>query len=425
MRKIKILTLGDHPFSPSGVGIQTKNMVEGILETGRYSVVSLAGAIKHQNTTPIVTEKWGDDWKIFPVGGDEKNGNIFGTAEIVRSVLRTERPDIVWFMTDPHWFRWLWQIEDEIRAVAPMVYYHVWDNYPAPLFNKTYYDSNDAIVTISKLTSDVVKQVSPDIPEIYIPHAVDDSIYKPLPEEDVMQFRTNSIGEGSENKVVYFWNNRNAKRKQSASVMCWFKEFLDEVGKDNACLIMHTDPEDSAGADLATILHDFDATGGEIMLSTTKYPAEQLAAIYNMADCTINIADAEGFGLSTLESLSCGTPIIANMTGGLQEQVTDGENTFGVAIEPASKAIIGSQLVPYIYEDRVSKEDFINALRKVYNMSKEERKNLGSLGREHVLKNYSFEKYRDSWDKFFTSLHQELGSWDTRKKYKAWEIKAL
>ena len=425
MKKIKLLTLGDHPFSPSGVGIQTKNMVEGLLKTGKYSVISLAGAIKHQNTTPIVTEQWGDDWKVFPVGGDEDNNNIFGTPEIVRSVLRTEKPDIVWCMTDPHWYRWLWQIEDEIRPAAPLVYYHVWDNYPAPFFNKNYYDSNDAVVTISKLTSDIVKTVSPELPEVHIPHAVDNDIYKPLSDENIMEFRKNSLGEGTEDKVVYFWNNRNAKRKQSTSVMWWFKEFLDEVGKDNACLIMHTDPEDSAGADLAVSLHDLDAIGGEIMLSTTKYPAEQLAAIYNMADCTINIADAEGFGLSTLESLSCGTPIIANMTGGLQEQVTDGENTFGVAIEPTSKAIVGSQIVPYIYEDRVSKEDFLAALHKIYNMTKEERKQLGTLGREHVMKNYSLEKYNKNWDKFFTELHKEFGSWDTRKKYKSWEIKAL
>lgn len=425
MKKIKLLTLGDHPFSPSGVGIQTKNMVEGLLETGKYSVVSLAGATKHPDTTPVVTEKWGDDWKVFPVGGDESNNNIFGTPEIVRSVLRTERPDIVWLMTDPHWYRWLWQFEDEIRPLAPMVYYHVWDNYPAPFFNKNYYDSNDVVVTISKLTSDIVKTVSPDVSEIYIPHAVNNDIYKPMFEDDVLSFRENSLGAGSENKVVYFWNNRNSKRKMSASVLWWFNEFLDQVGKENACLIMHTDPEESAGADLARILHDLDATGGEIMLSTTKYPAEQLAAIYNISDCTINIADAEGFGLSTLESLSCETPVIANMTGGLQEQITDGKNTFGIAIEPSSKSVVGSQTVPYIYEDRVSREDFLAALHKIYNMTKEERRHLGALGREHVLKNYSLESYQKKWDETLTGIHDELGSWDTRKEYKAWEINTL
>ena len=425
MSKIKILTLGDHPFSPSGVGIQTKNMVEGLLETGRYSVVSLAGALKHQDATPIVTEKWGDDWKVFPVGGEDEKKNIFGTPEIVRSVLRTERPDIVWIMTDPHWWRWLWQLEDEIRPVAPIVYYHVWDNYPVPLFNKNYYDSNDAVVTISKLTSDIVKTVSPDVKELYLPHAVNNDIYKPFSEEEILSFKDSSLGEDSRDKVVYFWNNRNAKRKMSASVLWWFREFLNEVGEENACLIMHTDPSDSVGADLARILHDIDSTGGEIMLSTTKYPAEQLAAIYNIADCTINIADAEGFGLSTLESLSCGTPIIANLTGGLQEQVTDGENTFGIAIKPSSTSVVGSQTVPYIYEDRVSKEDFIAALHKIYNMTREERKHLGSLGREHVLKNYSLEQYHKKWDEALTEIHKEFGSWKSRKNYKSWEINTL
>ena len=119
--------------------------------------------------------------------------------------------------------------------------------------------------------------------------------------------------------------------------------------------------------------------------------------LYNSVDCTINISDAEGFGLATLESLSCGVPIIVNMTGGLQQQVTDGEEWFGIGIEPASKAVIGSQDVPYIYEDRVSKEDFINALLKMYNMSREERKALGKKGREYVIKNYKFENFNKNW----------------------------
>jgi hypothetical protein len=33
---------------------------------------------------------------------------------------------------------------------------------------------------------------------------------------------------------MFFWNNRNARRKQSGSLLYWFKEFLDEVGHDKA-----------------------------------------------------------------------------------------------------------------------------------------------------------------------------------------------
>ena len=145
----------------------------------------------------------------------------------------------------------------------------------------------------------------------------------------------------------------------------WFKEFLDEVGHDKATLLMHTDARDPHGQDLPHIIEQLGIADGQVLLSTDKVSAPRiLGGMYNAADFTINISDAEGFGLATLESLACGTPIIVNMTGGLQEQVTDGENWFGFGLQPASKAIIGSLQVPYIYEDRISQKDFTDALKK-------------------------------------------------------------
>ena len=149
---------------------------------------------------------------------------------------------------------------------------------------------------------------------------------------------------------------------------------------------------------------------------------EGLSVLYNMSDCVINISDAEGFGLATLESLSCGTPVIVSMTGGLQEQVTDGEEWFGIGIEPASKALIGSQEVPYIYEDRISKEDFKAALHKMYNMSKEERVKMGHDGRRHIMKNYLFEDYQEKWIELMDSVYERYGSWENKKGYDAWKL---
>ena len=185
---------------------------------------------------------------------------------------------------------------------------------------------------------------------------------------------------------------------------------------------MHTDPSDPHGQPLDHMIQAIDAADGRIMLSTDKLPPENLADMYNMADCTINIADAEGFGLATLESLSCGTPIIATMTGGLQEQVTDGEEWFGIGIEPASKVVIGSQQVPYIHEDRISKEDFLEALRKVYNMSREERKEIGSKGAAHVDKNYNFDEYGKKWVDLMLDIHERYGSWENREGYDRWAL---
>ena len=152
-KKIKVLVLSDHPFSPSGVGTQTRYMIESLLTTGKFKFVCLGGAVKHHDYKPIKTDEWGDDFIIFPVDG-------YGTQEMIRSMMRSERPDILWFMTDPRFYGWLWDIEDEIRQQIPMVYYHVWDNKPYPTFNKPYYDSTDVIAAISKVTADIVKCIA-------------------------------------------------------------------------------------------------------------------------------------------------------------------------------------------------------------------------------------------------------------------------
>jgi len=415
--KIKLLTISDHPLSPSGVGTQTKYVIEALLETGKFQILSLAGAIKHEVYEPTRVEPYGEDWIVQPVDG-------YGDQELIRSLIRTQRPDMVWFMTDPRFWEWLWSMENEIRPLAPMVYYHVWDNYPLPKYNKKFYESNDYIACISKVTHEIVKGVAPDVDSSYIPHAVDPEIFIPLDDEQ----KRKEVREeyfGTDDKFVIMWNNRNAKRKQTGSLILWYSKFLEEIGEEKAkdcVLILHTDPSDPYGQDIDTILTDFSLDQGQILISKEKVPPHNLAAMYNISDVTVNVSDAEGFGLATLESLSCGTPIIATMTGGLQEQVTDGEEWFGVGVEPSSKSLIGSQQVPYIYEDRISEEGFVKALIKMYSMSREERKEMGLKGRNHVEKNYNFDNFKKTWVDLMLNIHEKKGSWHNRKDYKPWSI---
>jgi glycosyltransferase involved in cell wall biosynthesis len=220
-------------------------------------------------------------------------------------------------------------------------------------------------------------------------------------------------------RFVFFWNNRNARRKQTGSLLHWYRDFLDMEGvdRDKVCLFMHTDPNDPHGQPIKFLVNSLGFTGGEVIISEQKLPPDALNVLYNLAHCTVNISDAEGFGLATLESLSTKTPIIVNMTGGLQEQVTDGEKWFGIGIEPVSKAVIGSQQVPYIYEDRISKEDFLDAMYTMYTKSEKERDELGELGHQHVLDNYNFENFSKQWVDLMCGIHERHGSWDTRKNY--------
>jgi glycosyltransferase involved in cell wall biosynthesis len=424
MTKKKILVLSDHPLSPSGVGTQTKYFIEALLKTDRYKFICLGGAVKHDDYRPQRIDPYGDDWIIYPIDG-------YGNDEIIRSILQKERPDALWFMTDPRFYGWLWEIENEVRSHIPMIYYHVWDNFPAPSYNGIYYKSTDKVVCISKVTQAILDSVAPNVDSEYLPHAVAPDIFKKFksPEQvasaDEVKRQLHDIcapKNQNKDKKIFFWNNRNARRKQSGTLIWWFKEFLDEVGHDKACLLMHTDARDPHGQDLPHLINHLGVGEGQVFLSTNKIPPEELARFYNAADYTINISDAEGFGLATLESLSCGTPIIVNMTGGLQEQVTDGKKWFGYGIQPASKSVIGSLQVPYIYEDRISKEDFINALKKALNLSDKAYKKMSIQGREHVKNNYNFENYKNRWIEIMDQVIEDHGSWENRKKYRTWHL---
>jgi glycosyltransferase involved in cell wall biosynthesis len=407
--KKKILVLGDHPFSPSGVGTQINYFLNSLLKTGKYSFICLGGAVKHQDYRPVKTDVWGDDLLIIPVDG-------YGTQQQIRDIIHSHKFDALWFMTDPRFWTWLWQIEQEIRPHVPMIYYHVWDNYPYPKFNKPYYLSNDMVVTMSQVSSDIVRTVAPEVEELYIPLTVDTDIFKPLPEKDWAHLKPKG-------RTMFFWNNRNARRKMSGTILWWFKEFLDTVGHDKATLVMHTDPKDPHGQDLEAIAHELGLTREQFGLSINKVPPQELVKFYNAADCILNISDAEGVGMGTIESMACETPIIVNMTGGLQEQVTDGEIWYGIGIEPASKSIIGSQDVPYIYEDRVAKKDFIDALIKMHNMTYQQRKEMGKKAREYVLKKYDIKKFAAQWEETMDRFLEKNGSWQTRKNYKRWTTK--
>jgi glycosyltransferase involved in cell wall biosynthesis len=423
MKKKKILVIADHPLSPSGVGTQTKYFIEALLKTGRYQFVCLGGAIQHKDYSPQRVEPYGDDWRIFPIDG-------YGNHEIIRSILQKEKPDALWFMTDPRFFGWLWEIENEIRAQIPMIYYHVWDNFPSPHFNGIFYRSTDEVVCISKVTHKILQDVAPEVSSCYLPHAVNPEFFHvaKTPEEkshvETVRNRIleSTINHKNPNKKIFIWNNRNARRKQSGTLIWWFKEFLDEVGHDKATLLMHTDARDQHGQDLPHLIEHLGVNDGQILLSTQKVEPQHLANMYNAADFTINISDAEGFGLSTLESLSCGTPIIVNMTGGLQEQVTNGKEWFGYGIQPTSKTVIGSLSVPYIYEDRISQEDFIKSLKAAINIRPKVYQKMSSSGLKHVKENYNFENFSKKWIETMDNIIEKHGSWENRKGYERWHL---
>ena len=108
--------------------------------------------------------------------------------------------------------------------------------------------------------------------------------------------------------------------------------------------------------------------------------------------------------------MQTGTPIVALKTGGMTRQVVDhrdgSEN--GIALPVEFKALVGSQHVPYIYEDYVKQETVAKGLMKLYNMGEEKRKELGKKAREYVRSEFSYQKTVDLWH---DSLEDTINNW--------------
>ena len=194
-----------------------------------------------------------------------------------------------------------------------------------------------------------------------------------------------------------------------------YKKFVDglpEKDRKDCCLLMHTAAVDQNGTDLfevkKAICPDYD-----VRFSQARIDATQLNYLYNLSDVTINIAGNEGFGLTTAESVMAETPIIVNVTGGLQDQCgfkIDGKYltaddykeigslhdyrkwedkvTHGEWVKPVwsrVQTMTGSVPTPYIIDDKVDVTETSEAIRYWYDKGKKGRDKAGKAGRNAFL----------------------------------------
>jgi glycosyltransferase involved in cell wall biosynthesis len=207
---------------------------------------------------------------------------------------------------------------------------NIWDDYPAPLYNKAFYESCDALLAISKQTQLINELVLDEkrgkkVIE-YVPHGLNHEMYYPIEKEDELkeleQVKSQMFG-GKEKDFVVFFNSRNIRRKQIPDTMLAFKIFLDTLPKEKAAkcaMIMHTEVVSDHGTDLDAVRKIlFNDYPEAIYFSQNKLDNKQLNQLYNIADAQILLTSNEGWGLSLTEAILAGTVIIANVTGGMQK----------------------------------------------------------------------------------------------------------
>jgi len=380
--------LSDHALSTSGVGTQSRHLIEGMIKKGRWSFRQFGAAMKHVDYRTIAIN---EDFIIKPIDG-------FGNPEMLRVALATEKPDALFLFTDPRFFLWLFEMEDEVRQMCPIVWWHVWDNYPIPKFNYPLYEATDLINCHSHLT---YQMCATDFPEKsnFVPHSLPNDIFYQMDKNDIMTEKVKILGWDKRDNFVLFWMNRNARRKRPSDLLLAWSKFVKMIGKKDVTLLMHTDPRDQEGPNLLVVAEELGIID-TVVFSNQRVNFDEVNLLHNISDCCINISYAEGFGLATLEAMQTGTPIIASKTGGLTRQVVDHRDGTenGTALDIKHKTLVGSQSVPYIYEDYCDVDDIANAIFKIYNMDDGERYYLGQKAKSYVDAEFNYQTTVDLWD---------------------------
>ena len=132
----KILLLSDDIRTQSGIGTMAREIVLNTCH--HYNWVNLGGAVKHPDKGKAFdlsadcnkeTGILDTSVKIIPVDG-------YGNPTILRGILEQEKPDAILHFTDPRYWVWLYQMENEIRQKIPMIFYTIWDDVPYPMYNR-------------------------------------------------------------------------------------------------------------------------------------------------------------------------------------------------------------------------------------------------------------------------------------------------
>jgi glycosyltransferase involved in cell wall biosynthesis len=476
-KRKKILLITDDIASPTGIGHIARELVTHTSHA--YNWACIGGSINHPQKGMRVdfsedTNKKCDITDSYVISYPTDG---YGNPELLRQLMEIEKPDALMLITDPRSFEWVFQMENEIRKQIPIVYLNIWDDGPAPYYNGPAYASCDLLMSISKQTklfnrlvleNEGVNYIDLDGGESsgiaikgkkypnkkpslisYVPHGLDHNVFYPIQEtdskwEEYSTYKKNIFG-GVEKDFVLFFNSRNIRRKQIPDTLFAFKIFLDSLPKEKAdkcAFILHTELMSEHGTDLIAVQDMlFGDYENVVFFSGNKISENELNYLYNLSDAQILLSNNEGWGLSLTEALLTGTPIIANVTGGMQDQMRflDEENNWytnspdipsnhtgafkkcgkwAFPVFPTNRSIQGSITTPYIWDDRCNAEDAAIQIGNTYELKRKgELKDRGLRGREWAIgdeANFTSEKMSN---KFQENMDYLFNNWEPREKF--------
>jgi len=450
----KILMLSDDIRTHSGVGNMAKEII--INTAHHFNWVNLGGAVDHpeqgkgydiSSDVNQLTGLTDTDVRIIAVEG-------YGNPSILRNIIEQEKPDAIVHFTDPRYWGWLYQMENEIRQQCPLVFYTIWDDLPYPMWNRNFYRSDDMLLCISKQTKNLVENVLRDHKKEewavqYVPHGIDEKKFFPIVNDfEFEAFKEKFLGK-EEYDFVVLWNSRNIRRKNASDIILAWRTFLDQLPTEQAkkcILLMKTEPIFEHGTDLLAVIETLcDPNIHKVRIIDERFDDKGMNYLYNISDAHMFMTDNEGWGLGLTESLTTGRMIIAPVQGGMQDQMrfedengdwinfstehpsnADGKykkcGEWAMPIFPKTRSIKGSPMTPYIFASQCSIEDAAIALMKVYKLGPEEIQRRGMAGRDWVMSDESGFTSKRMGQGFIDNINKLTKEWKPQPRFRVIKV---
>ena len=282
-----------------------------------HKVITLGGSLNSEPFQPIKHE----GITIFPVNGYGGNAHI--------DYLLNVKLDVLLINADPRFFEHVWEMDAEIRKNCPLIFLHLWDDEPFPIFNVPKYKCCDHIIAASKFTYNLLTEGFKDIegmpPLTYIPIGTNLDVYRPLlsdKKEEVRKYFLGLINNAFNPKFIVGFIGRFAVRKRVIDIMDAFTEFAKD--KKDVMLLLHTTLQDEAGV-IGYVKEQLFKNSPIVISQMMHQPEDTLNELLNMFCVNINLSSAEGFGMPIIQNITPRkTPEISSHIGLLQRSTAPG-----------------------------------------------------------------------------------------------------
>jgi glycosyltransferase involved in cell wall biosynthesis len=395
-REMNILWSSNGPHTNSGYAVETRDLLFRFVKDG-WNTACVAfwgseGYPTYQYGQDLIDERFKDvKLKVYP-----KMDHPYGSDAIIAHALDYKANVVITMqdvpMLDPQ----------HLQQLKYWVPYVPIDKDPCPpgVLDRLRYAYK--IITFSKFGQETL--LKHGFTSTLILEGTDPELLKPI---DKAQARKDfGIPQDAFIFGMIAANKENPPRKSFQESLEAFKRFSDN--HPEAKLFIHSQQRGPGGFPVEEFAHYLGLKDKIIYMlpyqAVFNSDSKRIAKEMSCFDVLLHPSRTEGFGLTVVEALSCGVPVIVNNTTSMPEMVKEGVTGF---ICETDKKGWWSNDNSYVYSPDV--QSLYDKMEASYKLVKEKGAETAKACRNFVLENYDIDKlYQNKWKTFLEELQEEI-----------------